>query len=104
MYFEVVVEIRLETEDSRGGVRIKKIKEIYLVDAMSVTEAEARVVKLFKDFSQDYGVIGVKQSKIAEVINADDKEKTLRVVENARQLAKEKDDDGDDDGDDDDDK
>ena len=46
-YFEVSVDIKLESEDPKGNVRIKKIKETYLVDALSVTEAEARVVKLF---------------------------------------------------------
>jgi hypothetical protein len=48
----------------------KKVKEIYLVDAMSVTEAEARVVK---DFSEsgvqiDYKVVGAKESRVLRVI------------------------------------
>ena len=89
MYFEVLVHIKLEAEDSRGGTKIKKINEFYLVDAISVTEAEARVVKLFKDFSQDYEVVNVKKSKIVEVVNAE--LKSIKVVENARQLPKEKD-------------
>lgn len=67
MYFEATVNIKLETE-TKNGISTKNIKELYLVDAMSVTEAEARVVKLFKDFSQDYEVIGVRKSKIVEVV------------------------------------
>ena len=67
-YYEVIVQIRLQTEDSKGNVKIKKIKETYLVDAMSVTEAEARIVKHFSGFSQEYSVLQVKGSKIIELI------------------------------------
>ena len=72
-YYEVVVQIKLQTEDSKGNVKFKKLKEVYLVDAMSVTEAEARIVKLFEGFSQQYSVLQVKGSKIIEVINAESK-------------------------------
>lgn len=70
-YFEVLVEIKTEIEN-KGGVKIKKVKESYLVDAMSVTEAEARVVQLFtkSGFSKDFEVVGVKGSKIMEVVEA----------------------------------
>ena len=39
---------------------------------MSVTEAEARVVQLFQKsgFSKDFEVVGVKGSKIMEVVEA----------------------------------
>ncbi len=43
-YYEVLVELKIESENRKGGVNIKKIKETYLVDALSVTEAEARIV------------------------------------------------------------
>jgi hypothetical protein len=72
-YYEVIVEIKSETEDSQGNVKIKRNREIYLVDAMSVTEAEARVVKLFSHFSQEFQVVGVKGSKVVEVIDAEEK-------------------------------
>jgi hypothetical protein len=92
-YFEVSVDIKLESEDSKGNVRIKKIKEVYLVDALSVTEAEARVVKLFSQsgFMQDYEVVAVKGSKVVEVVSATDTKLKPKVVENSNQLAKEKD-------------
>jgi len=69
-YYEVLVELRIETENRKGGVNMKKIKETYLVDAMSVTEAEARIVKSFEDggFSEEYQVIQVRGSKIIDVI------------------------------------
>jgi len=66
-YFEVTVEIVVAT--LKNG-KDKKAKEIYLVDAQSVTEAESRVVK---DFSEsgvqlDYKVSGVKESRVIRVI------------------------------------
>jgi hypothetical protein len=72
-YFEVVVAIRIETEGAKGAVKVKKVKEVYLVDAMSVTEAEARIVESFtkSGFSQDYEVVAVKASKVVEIIEAE---------------------------------
>ena len=66
-YFEVTVEIVVAT--LKNG-KDKKQKEIYLVDAQSVTEAESRVVS---DFEQsgvqlDYKVSGAKESRIIRVI------------------------------------
>lgn len=78
-YFEVMVQITTESEDSKGNVRIKKNKEIYLVDAMSCTEAEARVVKLYQGFSQDFEVVSVRGSKILEVVTATTKKETKSV-------------------------
>ena len=45
-FFEVTVEVVVAT--LKNG-KDKKAKEIYLVDAQSVTEAEARTVKDFED-------------------------------------------------------
>jgi hypothetical protein len=68
-YFEVLVQVRTETEDSKGNVKVKKNSELYLVDAMSVTEAEARVVKLFTGSTFDFEVISVRGSKVLEVVS-----------------------------------
>ena len=79
-YFEVMVQVTTESEDSKGNVRIKKNKEIYLVDAMSCTEAEARVVKLYQGFTQEFEVISVRGSKILEVVTASTKKETKSVT------------------------
>ena len=81
-YFEVLVSIKTETEGYKGALKIKNVKETYLVDAMSVTEAEARVIKLFTQsgFSQDFEVIGVKGSKVIEVIDAEEPKKSTKVT------------------------
>lgn len=66
-YFEVTVEVVVAT--LKNG-KDKKNKEIYLVDAMSVTEAEARVVQDFVEagVNVDYKVSGAKESRIIRVI------------------------------------
>jgi len=66
-YFEVVVEVEVATLKN-GNPKLRK--EIYLVDAMSVTEAEARVVQDFTDVGVniDYKVSGAKESRIIRVI------------------------------------
>jgi hypothetical protein len=66
-FFEVVVELVIGV--AKNG-KEKKQKEVYLVDAQSVTEAEAKVVKDFvkAGVTLDYKVIGAKESKIIRVI------------------------------------
>lgn len=62
-YWQVTVQ--LEHENDRG--RIQKVRELYLVDALSATEAEAKIYKEFEGES-NFSVIGVNQSKIIKVI------------------------------------
>ena len=66
-YFEVTVEVVVATQ--KNG-KDKKAKEIYLVDAQSVTEAEARVVKDFEDAGVqiEYKVSVAKESRVIRVI------------------------------------
>ena len=66
-FFEVTVEVVVAT--LKNG-KDKKVKEIYLVDSQSVTEAESRVVKDFEDSGVqiDYKVVGAKESGILRVI------------------------------------
>lgn len=65
-YYAVTVAI--EVEDAKG--KIKKQKENYLVDAMSVTEAEAKLVRKFvaDAVKLEYEVVKVIETKIIEVI------------------------------------
>ena len=80
-YHEVVVEMKIEIENSKGESKIKRVKETYLVDSVSVTEAEAKVVKTFEKsgFSQEFSVISVRGSKIMQVIeHEEEKDTTLK--------------------------
>ena len=66
-FFEVTVEVVVAMQKN---CKEKKNKEIYLVDAQSVTEAEARVVQDFTDAGVqiEYKVSGAKESRIIRVI------------------------------------
>jgi hypothetical protein len=67
-YFNVKVQFR--TEDERGKVKKENIN--YLVDAQSVTEAEARTVQyLLSRDEEAFEVKAASEAKIAEVILAD---------------------------------
>jgi hypothetical protein len=64
-YYQVKVEFK--TEDDKG--RIKRQSYLYLVDAQSVTEAEARTVKYLRDQSEeDFEIKSAGASKILEVL------------------------------------
>ena len=66
MYYLGKVEF-ITVVDTKNGTREKKSRVQYLVDAMSCTEAEARIVENLKDSVNDYEIKGVQQSKIIEV-------------------------------------
>jgi hypothetical protein len=61
-YWQVTVEFKREND--RG--RIQKVKEIYLVDAMTGTEAEAKTYKELEGES-DFKVVSLTQSRIIKV-------------------------------------
>lgn len=51
---------------------VKKVNEPYLVDALSFTEAEARIIKEQTPFiSGDFSVSAVKRTKISEIFRDD---------------------------------
>ncbi len=62
-------KVQLTTEiDTPKGTKEKKATEIYLVEAMSVTEAEAKVVKDFQGYQFDFEVKAVTASKIIKIL------------------------------------
>ena len=64
-----VAKIQLQDEvDTPKGPKIKKITETYLVEALSVTEAEAKVIEDFKGCTFDFEVKAVTNSKIIKII------------------------------------
>jgi hypothetical protein len=66
-YYEVLVAWQ-DVDDTK----VKKFKERYLVFAVSVTDAEARVTKTFSDETPtvDFEVKSAKESNIVRVIEA----------------------------------
>jgi len=63
-YYTAKVRIAVDTQKG-----VKRITEMYLVDAQSVTHAEAMVTKDFEGSGVDFEVKGVTNSKIIKVIN-----------------------------------
>jgi hypothetical protein len=65
-YFQVNVSIT----DINDKGKQSKVTEQYLVDAVSVTDAEVKVTKMYEDEggSVDFQVKSVKETKILQVI------------------------------------
>lgn len=72
-YFDAVVQVMVESVDGKGNPRFKRVKKNYLVDSLTVTEAEARVVKVFEQMGgvQEFGVLGVNGSRVMNAILID---------------------------------
>ena len=58
-------KVRIAVDSAKG---IKRVTEMYLVDAQSVTHAEAMVTKDFEGQGIDFEVKAVSKSKIVKVI------------------------------------
>jgi hypothetical protein len=66
-YYQAKVRLMTEIETPKGS-KEKAVTETYLVEAMSVTEAEAKVVKDFQGTNLDFEVKAVTESKIIKII------------------------------------
>jgi hypothetical protein len=66
-YYIAKVQL-VDTVDTPKGAKEKKVTETYLVEALSVTEAEAKVVKDFQGYTLDFEVKSVSASKIIKII------------------------------------
>ena len=64
VYWVVGADVIISSSDEK----IKKTKEQYLVDAMSATEAEAKVAKDFEGSGMSFEVTSAVKSKIIRVI------------------------------------
>lgn len=62
-----IAKVKILNEDENG--KIKKTIESYLVDAVSVTDAEVKVVKDFEGFNMEFEVSSVSETKIIKVIS-----------------------------------
>ena len=66
-YYWYTVTIQFVVEDEQTG-KIKKIKENYLTKAISVTDAEASVIKDLEGTMGDFRILKIDESKIVRVI------------------------------------
>jgi len=71
MYYQV----KAVFEQMQDNGKVKKIKEVYLVDAMTCTEAESRLYGYLVDRGeQDFNIVSAVQTTIKDVIYADQEE------------------------------
>lgn len=64
LWFEC--KVRFDKMQENGSV--KKVNEPYLVDALTFTEAESRIIEEIKPYiSGDFSISAVKKTKIAEI-------------------------------------
>ena len=79
LWFEC--KVRYERMTENGSV--KKVNEPYLVDALTFTEAEARIIEKITPFiSGDFSISAVKKTKISEIFFDDRGDKYYMVKVN----------------------
>ena len=61
-----IATVKVQDQNERG--RTTSTNEVYCVEAETVTEAEAKVVKEFESYTMDYHVKSVKESKIIKIL------------------------------------
>lgn len=67
MFYQTCVDI-IQEIDTKNGPKEKRIKKYYLVNAVSVTDAEVKVNKLFEKSTLEFEVRSIVSSKIEEVV------------------------------------
>ena len=67
MYY--LAKVKFETVDDVTG-RLKKIKELYVVDAESISDAEEICKDRFKDSIAEFSVSSVQESQIMGILKA----------------------------------
>ena len=64
-YYQAVVEFQIPNENTG---KLRKEKSYYLVDSMSCTETEAKIVEYLKGTIYEFKVVEVKETKIEDVV------------------------------------
>lgn len=72
-FYWYTVTVQFVVEDEQTG-KVKKVKEIYLVKASSITDAEFQVAKDLDGMMSEYRILTVTESKIVRVIKPDEVE------------------------------
>ncbi len=76
------IEVKVRQEKMTESGKTVKVTEPYLVDALSCTEAEARVVKEITPFTSEFNVLNVSKTKISEIFWNEDGDKFYKVKVN----------------------
>ena len=84
-------ECKIRYEKTAEEGKIVKVNETYLVDALSFTEAEARIIEQMKPFiSGEFTVVAIKRAKINEMFFNENGDKWYRAKVNFITLDEEK--------------
>ena len=68
-YFECTVKVEKNQEDGTT----KMVRETYLVDALTFTESEARIIEELQNYiSGEFEVTGIKPTNYADIFRSDD--------------------------------
>jgi hypothetical protein len=62
-----IAKVTIDSVDSETG-KLKKLKEEKLVKGYNPTDVEAKVTKVFENYTQDWRITAIVESKINEVI------------------------------------
>ena len=63
-YWQVTTQFERESDTGR----VQKVREVYLVDAMTGTEAEAKTYKMLEEISEtNFKIISLAESRIIKV-------------------------------------
>lgn len=74
------IETKLKFDKTMENGEVKKVTEQYLVNALSFTEAEARIIEEATQFiSGDFAVEAVKKSNISEIFCDENGDKWYKV-------------------------
>lgn len=76
------IEVKVRQEKMTGTGKTVKVTEPYLVDALSCTEAEARVVEEITPFTSEFNVLNVSKTKISEIFWNEGGDKFYKVKVN----------------------
>lgn len=81
-YLEATVLVRQNSQDSKNNPIVKKLKKYYLVDAETVTEAEARVVNVLSEMGgiNEFQVMSIVGSRVVSAILTDDGDELFETI------------------------
>jgi hypothetical protein len=67
-YFNVTIRVEKESEDAKGRPKVKVVRELYIVDAVNPTEAEAKIHTHLKGSTEEFEVVSITLNKVIEII------------------------------------
>lgn len=68
-FYKVTVKVETETEDKNGNVKIKKTKEVYVVEDCGDPQAAVKVVEdSMKSCPYEWAIESVKEEKINAIL------------------------------------